>query len=153
MKDYLVLYSAMMDKRVDKLATVLISCGTFVRVASSTTTNSEEYLDGERGKENISPTKIPEISYVLHMASLIVCITGGKSFMRNPLTIPLLNYPSVTHFTHERIDNRENAILHRTLIRACKRVGEPRVTLRRTIISRYEIKNSPETANKRLEER
>ncbi|KYM89852.1 hypothetical protein ALC53_02164 [Atta colombica] len=35
-----------------------------------------------------------------------------------------------------QIDNRGNAILHRMLIQACKRVDEPRVVLRRTITLR-----------------
>ncbi|KYN32517.1 hypothetical protein ALC56_13375 [Trachymyrmex septentrionalis] len=42
-------------------------------------------------------------------------------------------------FYNIQIDNRGNAILHRTLIQACKRVDEPRVALRRTITLRSEL--------------
>ncbi|EGI61936.1 hypothetical protein G5I_09839 [Acromyrmex echinatior] len=51
------------------------------------------------------------------------------------------------HNTKLQIDNRGNAILHRTLIQACKRVDEPRVVLRRTTTLRLKLKILMESAS------
>ncbi|KYN15643.1 hypothetical protein ALC57_12146 [Trachymyrmex cornetzi] len=75
--------------------------------------------------------------YTLVLTSTTVSFTSSKMLG--------VRHESHTIGRNIQIDNRGNAILHRTLIQACKRVDEPRVMLHRTITLRANINCSFES--------